>query len=338
MRTLNIGLFGCGVVGGGLATLIDRHADDIARTTGLRPIISRICIRDPERERPASVDRALLTTDPEEILEDRSIDVVVEAIGGEDPAFDIISRALLRGVDVVTANKLVIARHLRRLHALQDIGRSRLLYGAAVCGSLPILKLIDETLATDRIRSIRGILNGSTNFLLGALERGTAWSDALEEGRVRGFLEADPTADVSGSDAAQKLAILAWHAFGVEVQPEEIPTIGVDRIDPCLRERAADFGGRIKLVASATFDGRQLDLSVLPTLVTPDDPLYGINDEMNGVVLECDGVGEQFYAGRGAGSIPTANAVAGDLLDLIARRSYRRPVPQSVSEVPHLTH
>lgn len=337
MRTLNIGLFGCGVVGGGLATLVDRHADDIARTTGLRPVISRICIRDPERERPPSVGRDLLTTDPEEILEDPAIDVVVEAIGGEEPALEIISRALLRGVDVVTANKLVIARHLRHLHALQDIGRSRLLYGAAVCGSLPILKIIDETLVTDRIRSIRGILNGSTNFLLGALERGIAWEDALAEGRTRGFLEADPTADLSGSDAAQKLAILAWHAFGIEVAPEEIPTVGVDRIDPVLIGRAEEIGGRIKLVASATFEEGGLDLSLLPTIVTSGDPLHGIDDEMNGVVLDCEGVGPQFYAGRGAGSIPTANAVASDLLDLIARRSYRRPVAQPVPDLRHST-
>lgn len=324
MRELNIGLFGCGVVGGGLVTVIGRHTEEIARTTGLRPVIRKICIRDPERARPATVDPSLLTTDPEEILEDRRIDVVVEAIGGEEPALDIISRALLRGVDVVTANKLVVGRHLQQLHRLQDIGRSRLFYGAAVCGSLPILKIIDETLATDRIVSIRGILNGSTNFLLGALERGVSRQDALAEGRARGFLEADPTADLSGEDAAQKLAILAWHAFGVEVAPEEIPTVGVDRIDPVLKRRAAEIGGRIKLVASATFQEGELDLSVLPTLVTPDDPLYGIADEMNGVVLDCDGVGPQFYAGRGAGSIPTANAVAADLLDLIARRSYRR--------------
>lgn len=335
MRTLNIGLFGCGVVGGGLATLIDRHADDIARTTGLRPVISRICIRDPERERPPSVDRNLLTIDPEEILEDRSIDVVVEAIGGEEPALDIISRALLRGVDVVTANKLVIARHLRRLHTLQDIGRSRLLYGGAVCGSLPILKIVDETLATDRIRSIRGILNGSTNFLLGALERGLPWDDALEQGRVRGFLEADPSFDLRGLDAAQKLAILAWHAFGLEVDPEEIPTIGVDRIDPEIVRRAAEGEGRIKLVASATLCDRGLELDVAPAIVRPGDPLYGVDDEMNGVVLDCEGVGPQFYAGRGAGSIPTANAVASDLLDLIARRSYRRPVEQPIAGLHH---
>src|SRR5690606_35632092 len=124
-----------------LATLVERNGDEIARTTGLRPAIKRICIRDPKLERPPSVVRELLTTDPDEILEDRSIDVVIEAIGGEEPAFDIISRALLRGVDVVTANKLVVARHQGHLHRLQDIGRSRLLYGAAVCGSLPILKI-----------------------------------------------------------------------------------------------------------------------------------------------------------------------------------------------------
>jgi homoserine dehydrogenase len=268
--------------------------------------------------------REIVTTDADRVLEDPEIDLVIELIGGESDALGIISRALVLGRSVITANKAVISRHLPLLRRLEDLHGGHLLYGAAVCGSVPILKVIDETLLTDRIDSLRGVINGSTNYILSRLQAGSSWEETLEEARMAGFLEADPTADISGADAAQKLSILAYHAFGIHVPPERIATTGIDGIDAAEIARAGSAGKVIRLVASAQRSGEGLDLSVRPELLAAGDPLASVRDEANIVELDCRAIGPQRFTGRGAGSMPTANAVISDLLDIIAARRYRR--------------
>lgn len=324
MKTLNIGLFGCGTVGSGVYAILESQSARIAAETGTRLRIAKVCVLHPDKERPVQLPPELITTDGGQILDDPAIDIVVEVIGGEQQALGVISRALVNGKQVVTANKLVISQHLPLLRRLEDLHGGRLFYGASVCGSVPILKVIDETLLTDRITRLRGIVNGSTNFILSRLAEGHSKADALELAARNGFLEADPTADLSGADAAQKLSILAFHAFGRHISPERIPTTGIDAVTAADIETARAAGKTIKLVAEAARVDSELELSVAPHAIPLNDPLAGVHDEINIVEVECDGVGTQRFVGRGAGSIPTANAVVSDLLDILARRRYRR--------------
>jgi homoserine dehydrogenase len=324
MSKLNIGLFGCGVVGSGVYRILQERGEAIERQTGVRLEIAKVAILHPEKDRPVDLPPSLVTVDGNEILDDPDIDVVVEVIGGERDAIGIISRALVGGKQVVTANKVVVSKHLPRLRRLEDLHGGRLFYGASVCGSIPILKVIDETLATDRILSLRGVVNGSTNFLLSRLADGYAWNDVLKLARELGFLEADPTADISGADAAHKLSILIFHAFGQHVPPDAIPTTGIDTITADDMKAARAAGCTIKLVASATELDGTIEAAVAPQFVPLDDPLSAVRDEVNIVELQCEGVGTQHFTGKGAGSIPTANAVVSDLLDIVAQRRYRR--------------
>jgi homoserine dehydrogenase len=200
---------------------------------------------------------------------------------------------------------------------------------------VPILKIIDETLAADRILSLRGVINGSTNFILSQLAEGASWKETLAEARVQGFLEADPTADLSGADAAHKLSILAFHAFGLHVPPERIETRGISEavVDDILHARRT--GRTVKLIAEALWCSGGLKLSVAPQSIPDDDSLARVTNEMNIIEVECEGVGTQQFIGKGAGSIPTANAVVSDLLDVLASRRYRRVQGERAALRPH---
>jgi homoserine dehydrogenase len=321
---MNIGLFGCGTVGSGVYGILRDERARIAIETGTRLAITKVCVLHPDKERAVAIPREIITSNGDELLDDTSIDIIVEVIGGEAEALGIISRALVNGKKVVTANKAVISRHLPRLRRLEELHGGRLFYGASVCGSVPILKVLDETLLADRIRGLRGVVNGSTNFILTRLAEGLSKEEALERARELGFLEADPTADLSGADAAQKLSILAFHAFGRHVPPERIETTGIEDITAADVAAARAAGCTVKLVAEAYERDGMLRLSVAPRRVPLADPLASVSDEVNIVELVCDGVGVQRFTGRGAGSIPTANAVVSDLFDIVARRRYRR--------------
>ncbi len=333
MSTLNIGLFGCGVVGSGVYRILQEQRARITEQTGVRLNISKVAVLHPEKRRAVDLPPEVVTTNGSDILDDPSIDIVVEVIGGEREALGIISRALVGGLKVVTANKVVVSKHLARLKRLEDLHGGQLSYGAAVCGSIPILKVIDETLGTDRILSLRGIVNGSTNFLLSRLSDGYTWDESLDLARELGFLEADPTADISGADAAHKLSILIFHAFGVHITPDQIQTTGIEAITAADAAAAKAAGGTIKLVAQATESLGEIVASVAPRVVPNSDPLAWVRDEVNIVELDCDGVGAQRFTGKGAGSIPTANAVVSDLLDIVAQRKYRRQIVTSPAPI-----
>jgi homoserine dehydrogenase len=324
MKTLKIGLFGCGTVGSGVYRILTEQRERIARETGVELEIARVCVKHPEKERAVVLPAEIVTTDAALILDDPTIDVVIEVIGGEREALGIISRALTLGRNVVTANKDVVARYLPQLRRLEDLHGGHLCYGASVCGSVPILKIIDETLLTDRVTGLRGVVNGSTNFILSRLADGWGWDEALSLAEANGFLEADPTADLSGADAARKLSILAYHAFGQHVTPDRVETCGIEYVSADDLRRAAAAGQTIKLVAEARFDETGLILSVAPRAVDQHSPLASVRDEVNIVEIDCEGIGTQRFTGKGAGSYPTANAVVSDLLDIVARRRYRR--------------
>ena len=327
MSTVRIGLFGCGVVGSGVVRILQERGEQIGEQTGCRPVISKVCLRYPEKDRTVDLSGIHVTTSIQEVLEDPDIDLCIEVIGGEDDALHILTSALRRGKSVITANKLLVASHLPELRRLEDLHGGSLLYGASVCGSVPILKVIDETLSIDTITSIRGVINGSTNFILGQLAGGVSWDQALERGRAEGFLEADPILDISGADAAQKLSILACHAFGWHVLPKDIPTRGINEIPSRVFAAARSDGKKLKLVAEGKITECGLTLSVAPRALPATSPLALVDNEINVVEVECRGVGTQRFIGKGAGSLPTANAVISDLLDIIARRRYRRHVP-----------
>jgi homoserine dehydrogenase len=336
MKTLNIALFGCGVVGSGVYRIIEEQREAIARQTGCRLRIAGVCVLHPEKERAVDIPPELLTTDGDALLNRTDIDIIIEVIGGERDALGVISRALVAGRNVVTANKVVVSKHLPLLRRLEDLHGGRLFYGASVCGSVPILKIIDETLAADRILSLRGVINGSTNFILSRLAEGASWEETLAQARVQGFLEADPSADLSGADAAHKLSILAFHAFGLHVPPERIETRGISEavVDDIAHARGT--GCTVKLIAEAVWCGGELKLSVSPQSIPHDDSLARVTNEMNIVEVECEGVGTQQFIGKGAGSLPTANAVVSDLLDVLASRRYRRVQGERITSHPHV--
>ena len=323
-KTLRVGLFGCGTVGSGVYAILTEQRDRIAAETGVDIEIARVCVQHPEKERPVTLPRELITTDAGDILDDPTIDIVIEVIGGERDALGIISRALVGGRHVVTANKDVVARHLPQLRRLEDLHGGRLFYGASVCGSVPVLKIIDETLLTDRVTGLRGVINGSTNFILSRVADGWSYDEALSLADANGFLEADPSADLSGADAARKLSILAFHAFGLHIPPEHVDTTGIDVLTAQDFATATEAGQTIKLVAEAHIDPDGVWLSVAPRAVPNGSALASVRDEVNIIEIDCEGIGTQRYTGKGAGSYPTANAVVSDLLDIVARRRYRR--------------
>lgn len=333
MKKLNIALFGLGTVGSGVYRILTEQKDLVARQTGSILDITGICVLHPHKERELSLPPGIITADGGSLLDDPSIDIVIEVIGGEEEALGIITRALVNGKKVVTANKVVVSKHLPLLRRLEELHGGRLFYGASVCGSVPILKVIDETLLFDRIGSIRGIVNGSTNFILSRLAEGLSRNEALLIAGREGFLEADPTADLSGADAAQKLSILAYHAFGAHILPNGIRTTGIEEVSEQDIAHAHQAGGRIKLVAEAVERDGRLDLSVSPTFVPLADPLAHVHDEANIVELVCHGIGVQRFVGRGAGSVPTANAVVSDLVDVVADRRYRTREDQQDPEI-----
>lgn len=319
MPVINLALFGCGTVGSGLWRILHEEQERIARRFGVRLNVAGVCVRDVEKVRPVDVPASLLTDDPALLLSDPSVDVSIEMIGGAREALDIVTLALEAGHHVITANKLIVAQHLPSLRRLERSYGGTLRYGAAVCGSVPILKVIDETLAVDRIKAVRGVINGSTNFILTRMAEGYSRGDALAEASRRGFLEADPSADLSGADAAQKISILAVHAFGEHVLPEDVTTCGIEEITDSDIAHARSRGETIKLVAEARLDASGVPvIEVAPRLLDAADPLAQVRDEINIVEIECERAGVQRFTGPGAGSLPTANAVVTDLLDLVA--------------------
>ncbi|MBT8203158.1 MAG: homoserine dehydrogenase [Acidimicrobiia bacterium] len=313
---VGIGILGFGTVGGALLTkLINEHAS-ISTKTGLEIAVVKVAVRDTAKARSVSLSPGVLTNDPWEVVNDPGVQLVVEIMGGEDPAGDLVAEALRLGKPVVTANKALIAARGKELIAIAEESGVPLLFEAAVAGGIPIIRPLSETLAGEQIDRVLGIVNGTTNYILTQMtENGAEYKAALAEAQELGYAEADPTADVSGADAAAKAAILASLAFGTWVGFERVYTEGIDGIDATDVRIAAELGYVIKLLAVAENTAEGISVRVHPTFVPGDHPLAVIRGATNAVFVEGPSFGELLFAGPGAGGAPTGTAVLGDVVD-----------------------
>lgn len=323
-KNLTLGLFGFGCVGFGLYEVLQR-------TPGLRANIKKICVRNREKER--QIDASHFTFDPNELLDDPEINVIVELIDDADAAFGIVTRALRNGKAVVSANKKLIAEHFEELLRLQQECGVSLLYEAAACASMPIIRNLEEYYDNDLLESIQGIVNGSTNYILTKTAQGFSYDAALREAQEKGYAESNPILDTGGFDAKYKLLVLLAHAFGHIARPDDLLNIGIDGLGDVELNYAREKGLKIKLVAEA-FRQRDGTLAayVAPKFVSPTERLYQVDDVFNGVVTRTNFADEQFFVGRGAGAHPTAGAVLSDISALSYEYRYEYRKLQQVRE------
>ncbi len=327
-KKLSIGLLGCGTVGGGLVDLINRNRTVIAERTGVELNVSKILVRDLKKER-RGVDRSLLTNKPDDVILN-GCDVIVELIGGIEPARSFISQAIEQKKDVVTANKALLALYGADLFRAAAASGVRLGFEASVCGGIPIIRAIAAGLVGNRIEAICGIVNGTCNYILTRMtEEQLSFEEALKEAQAKGFAEADPSLDIDGVDAAQKLEILAELAFGAQVDPGQVIVEGIRHLDDEDIRSATELGYVLKHVAIARDQGDSLDLRVHPALLPTVHPLAHVRNENNAVLLKGDAVGEMIFSGKGAGSLPTASAVLSDLIDIARHRREPIHVPEA---------
>lgn len=315
-QEISVALLGLGVVGSGVARALLEKGDLYARRLGAPLHLCRILVRDPQKPRPLELDRSLLTSDAKALLSDQSLDIVVEVMGGERPAYDYIKEALTRGRFVVTANKVVMALHGPQLLALAQKQGVDILYEASVGGGIPIISPLKRDLSANRITSVTAIINGTTNYILTRMGRdGTEFAQALAQAQSLGYAETDPRMDIEGEDATFKLAILASLAFHTRVRPQDIHREGIARL------RARDFryshelGYVIKLLAIARLAEGGLQLRVHPALVAEGEQLAKVDGVVNAVQVEGDLLGPVLFQGAGAGSLPTTSAIVADILD-----------------------
>jgi homoserine dehydrogenase len=313
MQEIQIGLLGAGVVGGGTLQALAQKGDRIAAALGCRLRVKRVLVRDPEKTREVPVDPALLTTCPEDILDDPAVQIVVELIGGEEPARSYIARALEQGKHVVTANKEVIAKHGFALLALAQKRRVNLFYEASVGGGIPIIAVLRRDLVANEISQIQAIINGTTNFILTEMEQGRDYAEALRHAQRLGYAEPDPRNDVEGIDAAYKLAILATLAFRTNVRPEDIPRTGITGLHAKDFRYAREMGYVIKLLATARRLDGEIEAAVHPALLPLDHHLASVKGVFNAVLIDGDQIDKLMLYGRGAGARPTSSAVLADI-------------------------
>lgn len=330
-KQLNIGLFGFGNVGKGLYTLLQRVPSSNVR-------ITKICVRDASKPRDA--EAALFTDNADDIFNDPGINFIVELIDDAEASFSIVSRALLTHRPVVTGNKKMLARHLPELIALQEAENTALLYDASACGSIPVIRNLEEYYDNDLLISVKGILNGSSNFVLSKIfNEGMPRQEALDLAREEGFLESNPTLDLDGWDSLYKLVILAVHAFGVYVEPEKVFTYGITDMNDNDINFAREKDRRIKLVANVqkTADNR-LVMCVMPHLISRNKYIYSVEDEFNGVVIKGLFYDKQFMFGRGAGGHPTSSAVLSDITACLYDYRYEYKKMRHADAIPEFTN
>ena len=312
---ISIGLLGFGTVGSGVAKIIQQHQEDLQHKLGAKVAIRKVLVRDAGKDRPSDLDPNVFTTDIEEILNDSSLDIIVEVMGGIEGAKTAMEQALKSGKQVVTANKDVMAEYGHDLLKLADAEKCDLFYEASVAGGIPIIRTLEDGLASDRISSMMGIVNGTTNFILTKMKQEKkSYEDALAEATELGFAEADPTADVGGLDAARKMVILSSLAYSTEVKLDDVNIRGMDTIKDGDVEMGESLGYTMKMVGSSTKDEDGIDVSVEPIFLANSHPLASVNNEFNAVYIYGDAVGETMLYGPGAGSLPTATSVVSDII------------------------
>ena len=314
-ESICIGLMGFGIVGGGVARFLLEKKDAIARQVGCPLVVRKILVRNPDKKRSIAVGTHLLTTEVADILTDPEIDIVVEVIGGENPALEYVREALLRGKYVVTANKEVIAKHGSELVSVAQERGVGLLYEASVGAGIPLIAPFEQNLCANRIQAIYAIINGTTNYILTKMSReGMEFLTSLRKAQELGYAEADPYNDIEGIDAVYKLAILASLAFHTPVHPQDIYYEGITRLTERDFRYARELGYAIKLLAIAKEKDNEIEVRVHPTLIPESFLLAKVEDVYNGVQVEGDLVGKVLFYGEGAGALPTSSAIIADII------------------------
>ncbi len=323
-QKIGIGLLGLGTVGTGVANII--NSPEGRNPLVARIKIARIAVRDAKKIRSIKVDPSIVTSDPFEVVNDPNVEIVVEAIGGIEPAKSLIMLAIKSGKSVVTANKAVVARYGKEISDAANKAGVYVLIEAAVGGGIPIIEPIKQSLGGNRIKKITGIINGTTNYILSEMAKGGAkYQDVLNDAQKLGYAEADPSADVDGDDAADKIAILSGLAYGGSIDRECIPTKGISKLESKDINCARELGYEVKLLAVAEYIENKkrenhlhsLALRVEPTLLPKDHPLSSVNGVNNAILIEGDPIGEVMFYGPGAGAGPTASAVVADILNIV---------------------
>jgi homoserine dehydrogenase len=329
-RAIGIGLMGLGVVGAGVARILHEKAAVYSRQIGCPLELRRVLVRDTARRRDFDVAPSLLTTNAGDLLQDPEIDLIIEVIGGEEPAYAYLREALTAGKFVVTGNKEVMAKHGAELILLAREHNVDLLYEASVGGGIPIIAPLKRDLLANDIISVTAIINGTTNYILTSMSKeGASFADALAEAQKLGFAEPDPTNDVEGIDATYKLAILAQLSFHMDVSPDDVFREGITQLTAKDFAYARELGYAIKLLAIAKKAGEQVELRVHPTLISEDELLASVDGVLNAVQIEGDLMNRVLFQGPGAGSLPTTSAIVADALDAAVSISNRVYWPHS---------
>jgi len=332
MKTIKVGILGLGTVGGGTALVLQRNANEITRRTGAHVDVTVASVRDLNGERLCDCSKLALTIDPYEIVNSADIDIVVELIGGDTLAKELVLIAIANGKHVVTANKALIALHGNEIFAAAEAKDVSVLYESAVAGGISIIKSMREGLAGNQIEMVAGIINGTGNFILTEMrDKGRTFEDVLAEAQALGYAEADPTFDVEGIDAAHKLTILASIAFGIPLDFSQLYTQGISGLSLIDVAFAEELGYRIKHLGIAKKTDSGIELRVHPTLIPEKRLIANVDGVMNAVLVKGDAVGNTLHYGAGAGAEPTASAVVADIVDLV--RTIDAPAQ---SRVPHL--
>ncbi len=321
MKAVRVGLIGVGTVGRGVFDVLNRNCEEISRRAGCEIIVSAASARDLDKAKDFLGPTIKLYRDPLEVVHDENVDIVIELIGGVTTARAVIEASIALAKPVVTANKALIAEQGNDLFALAKKNGSMVAFEAAVAGGIPIIKALREGLSANRIESVAGILNGTTNFILSEMRaNGLSFQEALSEAQRLGYAEADPTFDVEGIDAGQKLAIIASLSFGIPIQPEKVYCEGITDLTEGDIRAAEDFGYRVKLLAITKRRDHGFEMRVHPTLVPQNCVIASVDGAMNAVLVQGNAVGQTLYYGAGAGAEPTASAVIADLVDVVRLR------------------
>ena len=331
MKPIHVGLLGLGTVGGGTLTVLRRNAEEITRRAGREIRVVRAAVRNLDKAKALAGDLPL-STNPFDVVDDPAIDIVVELIGGLEPARELVMQAIANGKHVVTANKHLVAKHGNEIFAAAQAKGVMVAFEAAVAGGIPIIKAVREGLTANRIEWLAGIINGTSNFILSEMrDKGAAFADVLKQAQDLGYAEADPTFDIEGIDAAHKLTILSAIAFGIPMQFDRAYTEGISKLTREDVKYAEELGYRIKLLGIARRAQNGIELRVHPTLIPERRLIANVDGAMNAVLVKGDAVGPTLYYGAGAGSEPTASAVVADLVDVT-----RLHTADPHHRVPHL--
>lgn len=332
IKTIYLGILGFGTVGSGVVQILKSRSEAIEKKTGLRLVVRKICVKNPAKKRKVGVARGILTTRPSDLWKDPVIDIVVELVGGVHPAKETILESFRHGKHVVTANKALLAEQGKIIFHEAARHHKKLGIEASVCGGIPIIKSFTEGLASNKISHFLGIVNGTCNYILSAMSKGSQdFNEALAVAQKKGYAESDPALDIDGIDSAHKLAVLARLAFGAELKFSSIHVEGIRKLSAVDVAYAKELGYVVKLLAIAKHFKEGLELRVHPTMLPLDHPLSNVQGVYNAVFVHADQAGDLLFYGRGAGMFPTASAVVSDVIDIAKKIAQEADVEAQVS-------